>query len=155
MDNIELLLSELEGEIMDGKKSLFSSSSVSVNGDRIMELINRIRSNYPEELRQAKIIIEERDTIKADTKAHVEKMLSDAKERESNMVAESQIVKKATKEADDIIKEVTAYKERTLFQVNRLVDEHLKSIEDKISTVLNYVRNAREELKGDMIKNRN
>ncbi len=154
MDNIELLLSELEGEMLEGKKTLFSSSSVTVNGDRIMEILSKIRSQYPEELRKAKIIIEERDAIKADAKNYVEQLMKDAKEKEQRMIAETNIMKKASQEADTLRKEADAYKQRTMYQVNRLVDEHLVSIENTVSTVLDYIRNAREELEGDMFKNK-
>ena len=154
MDNIELLLSELEGEMLEGKKTLFSSSSVTVNGDRIMEILSKIRSQYPEELRKAKIIIEERDAIKADAKNYVDQLMKDAKEKEQRMIAETNIMKKASQEADTLRKEADAYKQRTMYQVNRLVDEHLVSIENTVSTVLDYIRNAREELEGDMFKNK-
>lgn len=154
MDNIELLLSELEGEMLEGKKTLFSSSSVTVNGDRIMEILSKIRSQYPEELRKAKIIIEERDAIKADAKNYVEQLMKDAKEKEQRMIAETNIMKKASQEADTLRKEADAYKQRTMYQVNRLVDEHLVSIENTVATVLDYIRNAREELEGDMFKNK-
>lgn len=154
MDNIELLLSELEGEMLEGKKTLFSSSSVTVNGDRIMEILSKIRSQYPEELRKAKIIIEERDAIKADAKNYVEQLMKDAKEKEQRMIAETNIMKKASQEADTLRKEADAYKQRTMYQVNRLVDEHLVSIENTVAAVLDYIRNAREELEGDMFKNK-
>ena len=154
MDNIELLLSELEGEMLEGKKTLFSSSSVTVNGDRIMEILSKIRSQYPEELRKAKIIIEERDAIKADAKNYVDQRMKDAKEKEQRMIAETNIMKKASQEADTLRKEADAYKQRTMYQVNRLVDEHLVSIENTVATVLDYIRNAREELEGDMFKNK-
>lgn len=154
MDNIELLLSELEGEMLEGKKTLFSSSSVTVNGDRIMEILTKIRSQYPEELRKAKIIIEERDAIKADAKSYVDQLMKDAKEKEERMISETNIMKKASQEADTLRKEADAYKQRTMYQVNRLVDEHLSSIENTVETVLNYIRNAREELEGDMFKNK-
>ncbi len=154
MDNIELLLSELEGEMLEGKKTLFSSSSVTVNGDRIMEILSKIRSQYPEELRKAKIIIEERDAIKADAKNYVDQLMKDAKEKEQRMIAETNIMKKASQEADTLRKEADAYKQRTMYQVNRLVDEHLVSIENTVATVLDYIRNAREELEGDMFKNK-
>ncbi len=154
MDNIELLLSELEGEMLEGKKTLFSSSSVTVNGDRIMEILSKIRSQYPEELRKAKIIIEERDAIKADAKNYVDQLMKDAKEKEQRMIDETNIMKKASQEADTLRKEADAYKQRTMYQVNRLVDEHLVSIENTVATVLDYIRNAREELEGDMFKNK-
>ena len=154
MDNIELLLSELEGEMLEGKKTLFSSSSVTVNGDRIMEILSKIRSQYPEELRKAKIIIEERDAIKADAKNYVDQLMKDAKEKEQRMIAETNIMKKASQEADTLRKEADAYKQRTMYQVNRLVDEHLVSIENTVAAVLDYIRNAREELEGDMFKNK-
>lgn len=154
MDNIELLLSELEGEMLEGKKTLFSSSSVTVNGDRIMEILSKIRSQYPEELRKAKIIIEERDAIKDDAKNYVDQLMKDAKEKEQRMIAETNIMKKASQEADTLRKEADAYKQRTMYQVNRLVDEHLVSIENTVATVLDYIRNAREELEGDMFKNK-
>lgn len=154
MDNIELLLSELEGEMLEGKKTLFSSSSVTVNGDRIMEILSKIRSQYPEELRKAKIIIEERDAIKADAKNYVDQLMKDVKEKEQRMIAETNIMKKASQEADTLRKEADAYKQRTMYQVNRLVDEHLVSIENTVATVLDYIRNAREELEGDMFKNK-
>ena len=108
MDNIELLLSELEGEMLEGKKTLF----------------------------------------------YVDQLMKDAKEKEQRMIAETNIMKKASQEADTLRKEADAYKQRTMYQVNRLVDEHLVSIENTVAAVLDYIRNAREELEGDMFKNK-
>ena len=70
------------------------------------------------------------------------------------MIDETNIMKKASQEADTLRKEADAYKQRTMYQVNRLVDEHLVSIENTVATVLDYIRNAREELEGDMFKDK-
>ena len=62
MDSVLQLLDELE-DVMDSSKAVPFSSKVTVNKEEIYDIISEIRMKLPNELKQSKWVIEERNKI--------------------------------------------------------------------------------------------
>jgi len=103
MDSVLKLLDELE-EIIDESRSVpFSSGKVSVNKDDILEIITDIRNKLPNEIKQSKWILEERNKILADSEREAEEMIKKAEEHMNQLIDEHEVTKKAYENADEIV----------------------------------------------------
>ena len=65
MDSVLQLLDELE-DVMDSSKAVPFSNKVSVDKEEIYDIISEIRMKLPNELKQSKWVIEERNKILID-----------------------------------------------------------------------------------------
>lgn len=99
MDTIEALLNDIEGEILRAKKSAFSATDVIVNRQNMLSLLTRFRAAFPVVLREAEQIKKERDEILEKATAYANDTMDKAEERARALMADSEIVKRATNEA--------------------------------------------------------
>lgn len=102
MDSVLQLLDELE-EILDSSKAVPFSNKVSVDKEEFFDLISDIRMKLPNELKQSKWVIEERNKILIDAQREADEILKNAEDRMIRMIDESEVTKKAYEQAATII----------------------------------------------------
>ena len=91
-------------EIIDESRSVpFSSGKISVNKDDILEIITDIRNKLPNEIKQSKWILEERNKILADSEREAEDIIKKAEEHMNQLIDEHEVTKKAYENADEIV----------------------------------------------------
>ena len=73
MDSVLQLLDELE-DVMDSSKAVPFSSKVTVNKEEIYDIISEIRMKLPNELKQSKWVIEERNKILIDAQREADEI---------------------------------------------------------------------------------
>ncbi len=102
MDSVVELLGELE-EILDSSRAVPFSSKVSVDKEEIYDIISEIKMKLPNELKQSKWVIEERNKILIDAQREADEIVRNAEDRMARMVDESEVTKKAYEQAAAII----------------------------------------------------
>ena len=80
MDTVLKLLDELE-TVIDQSKHMAFSSKVQIDKNELFEIITEIRLRLPNELKQAKWVIEERNKILIDAQNEAEEIVKAAEER--------------------------------------------------------------------------
>lgn len=128
--SLEDLISELE-DMMDEASSVPFSKKVSVEPDDVYEILNEMREEMPEEIKQAQWVNEEKDRIISEAEAEANKRISEADSQIKNYKEEARaqyqrminenaitqqakqegrrILEEANKEADEIRKKSYAY----------------------------------------------
>ena len=101
MDSVLQLLDELE-DVMDSSKAVPFSSKVTVNKEEIYDIIE-IRMKLPNELKQSKWVIEERNKILIDAQREADEIVKNAEDRMVRLVDENEVTKKAYEQAAAII----------------------------------------------------
>lgn len=96
------LLDELE-DILDKSRAVPFSNKVSIDKEDIYEIISEIRMKLPNELKQSKWIIEERNKIIVDAQREADVIVQNAEERKRRMIDEDEVSKKAYEQAAAII----------------------------------------------------
>ncbi len=152
MDLLELF-NELE-DIVDKGVSVPLSGRCLLDKEELLEIIEEIRNNLPDDLKQAKWIKSERDRILAEAKAEADKIIKTANEQIIEMVDENEITKKAMNRANDIMVKAQSeskatkdasieYTDYLLENVERVVTNVLRELEQCVVTV----KSNRDELK--------
>lgn len=101
--NIEEILDEID-ELIDNSASVpFVQHKRVVDGERLRELINDVRLNMNQELKEAKEIERESQKILNNAKASAEDIVRRAEDRAEQLVAHETIVIEARKKAVDMI----------------------------------------------------
>ena len=101
-DTVLKLLEELEQVVDEGRSSPFSNK-VQVDKDEIFEIIDEIKMKLPNEIKQSKWVIEERNKILVDAQKEADEMLKEAEVRLGKLVEEHAVTKKAYEQASEIM----------------------------------------------------
>jgi len=145
MDIFEIL-DELEQEIEMAKKVPLSSK-IMTEKEQLLDYIDRIRAELPEEMRQAKWVAKERDRIIDEASVEAEEMKKEAKQKVMMMAQESEFVKEAKRQSDEIITGAYNIAHEVKSGANKYADEVLASIEGKLQKTLSIVEGGRHELR--------
>lgn len=144
---MEMLIDELS-EIVDGAFTLpLSGGKTVVNTERIKEIIDEMRTNLPQELRQAKNIAADRSNIISKSKQEAESIVQKAEERAKNMVEQSEIVRQAQQKASDIIYDANVKANEIKQAANTYIDNLMKKADDQMSADLANLKKTRHNLK--------
>ena len=100
--NTDILLEDLE-DVLDDATSIPLSKKYAVDIDKIKTIIEDIRLNTPQEIKQAKAIVNSRNTILEEAKNEAAEIIKKAQEDARELVARDEITKTAQAEAADII----------------------------------------------------
>lgn len=101
--NIEEILDEID-ELLDNSASVpFVQHKKVIDGERLRELVNDVRLNMNQELKEAKEIERESQRILSNAKASAEDIVRRAEDRAEQLVSHEVIVVEARKKAVDIL----------------------------------------------------
>lgn len=102
MESVLQLLDELE-EILDNSRAVPFSNKVSVDKEEIYDIISEIRVRLPNELKQSKWVVEERNKILIDAQKEADEIVKSAEDRVVRLVEDNEVTKKAYDQAAAII----------------------------------------------------
>ena len=153
MDALELI-NKFEQLISKSKKIPFSSNFI-INENEIFEILDELRSVLPEEFKQARWIVRERENMLEEAKRQAGKMLMEAEDKAKVLLSEHEIMKNAVKKSEEIIS-ITEAKARTIrLEAEDYADEKLASIEAVLYKILSAVEKGREQFKSAVNKSNN
>ena len=139
MRSIEELLSELDA-VMDKAKSLpFAADKCVVDSEELNRIVEDIRINLPQEIRQAKAIVAERSTIVAEANKEAQDIINKAQERARTLVNQEAIYKEAKEKAEklrsaaeeqanEILRGTFAYSDSILLETENAVNQNLETV---------------------------
>jgi hypothetical protein len=85
MDVLELI-DELR-DLVDGAKQVPLRDQVRMDKEKLYDLLDQMRSTIPEEIKQARGIVTEREEMLAEAKREAERIVEEARGRQSQLVA--------------------------------------------------------------------
>lgn len=141
-----MLLNEMESEILKAKKVAFSTTDIAVNRQAILDLLTRFRASYPIVLKEAEQIKKERDDILSKAEAYANKTMDAAEERAREMIAESEITRRATEEAESMREEAKKSYIKMDYEARALAFNILDSVEKQFNENLKTIADRKRRL---------
>ena len=102
MTNTDILLEDLE-DVLDDATSMPMTKKCLVDVEKIKTIIEDIRLNTPHETKQAKAIIDSRNTILDDAQKDAQAIIAEAEAQARELVARDQITQTAQAQAAEIL----------------------------------------------------
>ncbi|MCL2500534.1 MAG: hypothetical protein FWE90_09380 [Defluviitaleaceae bacterium] len=136
MDALLFYLAEMEEVLETSKKSMIFSDKVSVDKNKLMEIITELRLNMPDDIRMAQRLLGDHDKVLDDAQNKAKVILEDAEIEAKKMVRDDEITRRAQAEAVDIID--AAKKEVRDMRMGSMeyADEILEKAESKIREIM-------------------
>lgn len=118
-----------------------------VDIDQMQELISDIRLNLPKEIKQAKMIVTDRQDILVDAKKEADQIIQDAEKRAKALVSESEVHKRAQSKANQMMAQAHEQATDLRQATNNYVDSILSSAEETLARKLQELKTAHTELR--------
>ena len=144
-DDVFKLLEDLEGYIQ-GCRHVPMTDKVLVGEETLLDYIDRIRSLLPEELRQARLMVKDREHLMDDARVEVERIFAEANQRIEGMIRESEVVKRAEAAAEEIVAQSRRVAHEIRNNATLYADDVMSNLETSLEQNLDMIRSGREEL---------
>jgi cell division septum initiation protein DivIVA len=142
-------------ELIQEAKSMPLSSSVLVNREEMLELVEAARSELPEEIKQARWIVKDREELLAKGRRDAEAVVDRAQQERSRLVSDQEVVMAAGDESDRIIGEARELARQIRLEAEDYVDAKLAQYEIALERTANdlqksllQVQRGRDKLRG-------
>ena len=138
-------LAQLE-EIVRDAKSMPLSSSVLISRDEVLELLHEMQEALPEEIKQARWIVKERQELLAEAKREAERLIGEARDQAQREASQQEIVKLAERQAHELVEAARAKERETRLGAEDYADGILENLEVNLGKFLAAVQRGREQL---------
>jgi len=111
-----------------------------------MELIDQIRFNLPDEMKQANWTVSEQNRIMTEAHAEAARTMSRANERAEEAASEHEVLRRAERHASQMVKDAQAKSDQIIRDAEGYALEQLKQLEAHLGRTLATVRRGVEAL---------
>lgn len=139
-------LNELE-ELIESSGKIPFTRKVMVEEDRLLDLLDRIRTTMPEEIRQAKWIIQEREKVLSDSQKEAMRILDDAQRQIERKADDSEIVRQAKIVAEEVIAKAESVAREMREGAKGYADDILVNLQESLGKILSQIEQGRSELR--------
>lgn len=147
---IEELLDELAERIEQSKPVLGNSQKRQVEIGPIFEILDEIRDIFPEELRQARIIVRDRQGMVEAAEVDANRILEDAERQAEQIAGEQEIVRLAEQRAQEIVDDAMAREREMRVGSEDYADQIFANLETNLDNLLKNVTRCRQRLNSGM-----
>jgi cell division septum initiation protein DivIVA len=134
-------------EILEGTRTLPLSSSVKLdNKEEVLELLDEAVHRLPEDLRQARWMMKEREEFIAKMQREADDILEAARLRAERMVQRTEIVREASHTARRLVEDARDESRRLRLEAEDYCDQKLAEFEIVLDRTIKTVAAGRERL---------
>ncbi len=145
--DVLVLIDKLD-DLVHNAKPVPLTDQVRVDREEIFDILDQMRATIPEEIKQARWIVKERQEMLAEAKREAERIIKEGKEQQAELVSQQEVVKLSEREADDIIDDARAREREIRLGAEDYADEILNTLEVNLMKFIAAVRRGRERLQG-------
>ena len=145
--DIMALIDRIE-EIVDSSKNVPFTSNKMVDPDAVYEIVDEIRAQFPDELKQARWIVKERQEMLEEAEKEANRVLEEARERAHAIASEQEVVRLAEQQAADLIDSARQAEREIRLGAEDYADEMLANLEVNLGKLLTAVQRGRDRLQG-------
>ena len=145
--DVLVLIDKLD-DLVHNAKPVPLTDQVRVDKEEIYDLLDQMRATIPEEIKQARWIVKERQEMLAEAKREAERIVKEARERQNQLVSDEEVTKQAERASEDIIEDARAREREIRLGAEDYADEILNTLEVNLSKFIVAVQRGRERLQG-------
>jgi len=145
--DVMALIDRIE-ESMDTGRSVPLMRGRLVDIEKVYEIIDEIRGNFPDELKQARWIVKERQEMLEEAEKNRNRILEEARDRAESMASEQEVVRRAQEQAASILDDAKQAEREIRLGAEDYADEMLANLEVNLGKLLTAVQRGRDRLQG-------
>jgi len=137
MDILEII--DLMEETIDKAAVVPLSGKILVDKEDLLDYIQEMRLVFPDEVKEAKWVKEERERILAEAQTRSETMIKNAEEKVVQMIDEHEITKQAVEQANQMVNEAQTKAMEIKTDCDQYADDILNDLEKRLDMLLRKV----------------
>lgn len=141
MDIMEII--NLMEESIEKASVVPLSGKILIDKEEILDFIQEMRLSYPDEVKEAKWVKEERQKILNEAEGRADSMLKTAEAKMIQMVDESEIMRQAQEKADAMLEDATNQATKLRTDSDQYADDVLGDVERRLEMLLKKVSDDR------------
>ena len=145
--DVLVLIDKLD-DLVHNAKPVPLTDQVRVDREEIYDLLDQMRATIPEEIKQARWIVKERQEMLAEAKREAERIVKEARDQQQRLVSEQEITLQAERAAEEIVEDANARAREIRLGAEDYADEILNTLEVNLQKFLAAVQRGRDRLAG-------
>ena len=141
-----LVLIDRLDDLLHNAKAVPLTDQVRIEREEIFGILDEMRATIPEEVKQARWIVKERQEMLGEAKREVDRLLAEAREQALREASQTEIVKIAERRAEDIVGEARRTAWETKLEMDDWADGILATLDTNLDRFLSAVRRGRQGL---------
>ncbi len=141
-----LVLIDTLDDLVHNAKPIPLTDQVRMDKEGIYDILDQIRATIPDEIKQARWIVKERQEMQAEATREAERIVKEASEREEHLISDDEVTKQAERAAADIIEDARGREREILLGAEDYADEILNTLEVNLSRFNAAVQRCRDRL---------
>ena len=146
MEVIELI--ESASTMVQEARGVPLSASCVLHRGELLEILSAAKASFPTDLAKAQNILEEQDYVLEEARVAADLIIERAREEVASMVAQTEIVASAQKEAQKILDDAAEQARLQQDEIDTYVDSRLATLEVVLNKTLEVVARGRDQLSG-------
>ncbi|MBQ9058026.1 MAG: ATPase [Atopobiaceae bacterium] len=144
-EDIESLVDELEAIVSDGRTPFGGGNNKRiVDSNDVFEILDEIRSRFPQEFADARRILKEQDELINRARQQADSIIADAQQQAVILAGDQEIVRLAQQEADMIRDQAQQYERDTRYNAEEYAENVLAHLEDNLRSITSSVTRTRQ-----------
>src|SRR2546425_10345179 len=143
--DVLVLIDKLDDTIHNSKPVPLTDQ-VRVDKEEVYDILDQMRGTIPEEIKQERWIVKERQEMLAEAKREAERLISEAREQAEREASQQEIVKLAERQAQELLDQARAKERETRLGAEDYADGILENLEVNLAKFLAAVERGREQL---------
>ena len=145
--DVLMLIAKLEDLVLNAR-GVPMSNQIRIDRDEIEDILGQLQATIPEEIKQARWIVKERQEMLAEAKREAERLVNEARDEAAREASQQEIVKIAERQAEEILDEARAKERQLRLSSEDYADDILNTLEVNLSKFIAAVQRGRERLQG-------
>ena len=141
-----LVLIDRLDDLLHNAKTVPLTDQVRIDREEIYDILDQMRATIPEEVKQARWIVKERQEMLGEAKREVDRLLAEAREQAVREASQTEIVTIAERQAQDIVGEARRTAWETKLEMDDWADGILATLDTNLDRFLSAVRRGRQGL---------
>jgi len=149
--NIHEAIDRLEYVIAHSRQIPLTRTVV-VDQEEVLACIDDLRLSLPDEIKQARWTLQEQQRLLSEAQAEAARTVSKAGERAQTMIGQHDLVKRAEKQAEAMLREASAKAEETRRAADRYASDVMQSLEAQLLRTVATVKKGVEALRPPAVR---
>jgi cell division septum initiation protein DivIVA len=143
--DIATRLQQLEDMVKEAKSMPLSASAL-LNRDEVLELVTGMKEALPEEIKQARWVVKDREELLAKARRDADAVMEKARADQSHMLSEQAVVQEAQEEANRILTQAREQARQIRLEAEDYVDGKLAQFDAALTRIQEALVGADEAL---------
>lgn len=141
--NIEDIITSLYDMIQDARALPLGADKCILERDKVLDMLDEVIAQMPNELKQARTIVESRNELIGQARREAEGVIRQAQEKARQMVTQEAIYQEAKRKCQEMVQQTQEQIAQLRKVSNEYMDDALRRTEEAIAQSLGEVRDTR------------